>query len=139
MCMLSHSVMPDSLWPHGLQLASLCCPWDFPGKNTGVGSYFLPQGIFLTRDQACLSCINRLILYHWGSRGLYKPSWIKKHVVLYLCHQLLLRILFLKIRNLSNISVTLSLGVLAFSYFMQHFHIYFLTWNLMFYCSPDKR
>ena len=22
----------------------LLCPWDFPGKNTGVGCYFLPQG-----------------------------------------------------------------------------------------------
>ena len=23
--------------PHGLQSASYLCPWDFPGKNTGVG------------------------------------------------------------------------------------------------------
>ena len=29
--------------------ARLLCPWDFPGKNTGVGCYFLLQGIFLTR------------------------------------------------------------------------------------------
>ena len=26
----------------------LLCPWDFPGKNTGVGCYFLLQGIFWT-------------------------------------------------------------------------------------------
>ena len=26
----------------------LLCPWDFPGKNTGVGCHFLLQGIFLT-------------------------------------------------------------------------------------------
>ena len=25
------------------------CPWDFPGKNTGVGWPFLLQGIFLTQ------------------------------------------------------------------------------------------
>ena len=25
------------------------CPWDFPGKNTGVGGHFLLQGIFLTQ------------------------------------------------------------------------------------------
>ena len=25
------------------------CPWDFPGKNTGVGCHFLLQGIFLTQ------------------------------------------------------------------------------------------
>ena len=24
------------------------CPWDFPGKNTGVGCHFLHQGIFPT-------------------------------------------------------------------------------------------
>ena len=26
--------------------ARLLCPWDFPGKNTGVGCHFLIQGIF---------------------------------------------------------------------------------------------
>ena len=37
----------------------LLCPCDFPGKNTGVGCHFLLQGIFLTRDQTCISCIGR--------------------------------------------------------------------------------
>jgi len=27
----------------------LLCPWDFPGKNTGVGSHSLLQGIFPTQ------------------------------------------------------------------------------------------
>ena len=27
----------------------ILCPWDFPGKKTGVGSYFFLQGIFLTQ------------------------------------------------------------------------------------------
>ena len=31
---------------HGLQSARLLCPWDFPGKNTGVVCHFLLQGIF---------------------------------------------------------------------------------------------
>ena len=35
--MLSHSVTPDSLRPHGLQPTRLLCPWDSPGKNTEVG------------------------------------------------------------------------------------------------------
>ena len=26
--------------------ARLLCPWDFPGKNTGVGCHFLLQGVF---------------------------------------------------------------------------------------------
>ena len=37
------------LRPHGVQPASLLCPWDFPGKNTGVDCHFLFQGIFLTQ------------------------------------------------------------------------------------------
>ena len=27
----------------------LLCPWNFPGKNTGVGCHSLFQGIFLTQ------------------------------------------------------------------------------------------
>ena len=38
---VSHSVVSDSLQPHGLQPARLVCPWDFPGKNTWVGCHFL--------------------------------------------------------------------------------------------------
>ena len=41
--------MSDSLQPHGLQLSRLLCPRDYPGKNPGVGCYFLLQGIFLTQ------------------------------------------------------------------------------------------
>jgi len=29
--------------------ASFLCPWDSPGKNTGVGCHALLQGIFLTQ------------------------------------------------------------------------------------------
>ena len=32
------------LWRRGLEPARLLCPWDFPGKNTGVGCHFLLQG-----------------------------------------------------------------------------------------------
>ena len=35
--------MSDSLLPHGLQPTRLLCPWDSPGKNTGVGCHFLLQ------------------------------------------------------------------------------------------------
>ena len=44
-----------TLQPHGMQTASFLCPWVFPGKNTGVGSHFLLQGIFLTQgSNPCL-------------------------------------------------------------------------------------
>ena len=39
-----------TLATHGLQPARLFCPWDSPGKNTGVGCHFLLQRIFLTQE-----------------------------------------------------------------------------------------
>ena len=47
--LLLSSVVSDSFQPYGLQPARLLCPWDSPGKNTGVGCHFLLQGIFLTQ------------------------------------------------------------------------------------------
>ena len=41
MC-VSHSVMSDSLQPHGLAYQAPC-PWDFPGNSTGVDCHFLLQ------------------------------------------------------------------------------------------------
>ena len=35
--------MSDSVWPHGPQPTRLLCPWDSPGKNTGLGCHFLLQ------------------------------------------------------------------------------------------------
>ena len=35
--------MSNSVRPHGLQPTRLLCPWDSPGKNTGVDCHFLPQ------------------------------------------------------------------------------------------------
>ena len=32
-----------TLWPHRRQPTRLPCPWDSPGKNTGVGCHFLLQ------------------------------------------------------------------------------------------------
>ena len=37
----SHSVVSDSLPPHGLQPTRLLHPWDLPGKSTGVGCHCL--------------------------------------------------------------------------------------------------
>ena len=47
---VSPSVMSDSLQPRGLKPARLLGPWNFPGKNTGVGCHFLLQGIFPTQE-----------------------------------------------------------------------------------------
>ena len=37
------SVVSDSVRPHRRQPTRLPRPWDFPGKNTGVGCHFLLQ------------------------------------------------------------------------------------------------
>ena len=66
-CMLSRSVMSNSLWSHGLQPGRLFCPWDFPSKNTRAGYHFLLQGIFLTpgiKLASLVFCLGRQILYH---------------------------------------------------------------------------
>ena len=43
MASISQSIVSDSMQPLGLQPAAFLCPWNFPGKDTGVGSYFLFQ------------------------------------------------------------------------------------------------
>ena len=66
---VSCSVVSDSLQPHDLLPARLLCPWDSPGKNTGVGCSALLQGIFPTRgsNPGLLHC--RSILYHLSHQG----------------------------------------------------------------------
>ena len=54
------SVVSNSLWPYELQPTRFLCPWDSPGKNTGLGCYFLLQGIFPTQG----SCPYLLCLWH---------------------------------------------------------------------------
>ena len=51
------TVVSDSLQPHGLWLGRLLCPWDFPGKNTGVGCHSLLWGSSLHKDQTQISRI----------------------------------------------------------------------------------
>ena len=70
---VSRSVIPGSLQTHGLYTARLLCPWDSPGKNTGVGCHFLSKRIILTQGSnlGLLHC--RQILY-----GLNHPTF--KHL-----------------------------------------------------------
>ena len=72
-CCLVAKPCPALLWPHRLQPARLLCPWDFPGKNTGVGGHFLLQGIFPTQGTH-VSCAGRQILYHRATGEAHHPS-----------------------------------------------------------------
>ena len=42
-CCQVASVLSNSQQPHGLKPTRLLCPWDFPGKSTGVGCHCLLQ------------------------------------------------------------------------------------------------
>ena len=48
----------------------LLCPWDSPGKNTGVGCHFFLQGIFPTQ----VSCIADGFFIIWDTREAW-PLW----------------------------------------------------------------
>ena len=62
-------VMSNSLRYHGQQHAPLLCPWNFPGKSTGVGCHFFLCGISPTRglNRGLLHC--RRILYKLTHQG----------------------------------------------------------------------
>ena len=44
------SVVSNFLRPRGLKPTRLLCPWDFPGKCTGVSFHALLQGTFPTQE-----------------------------------------------------------------------------------------
>ena len=80
-CVLSDSVISDSLRTLGLEPARLPCPWNFPGKNTGGGCHFFLEGIFLTQGLN-LCCFH---LLHWQVDSLpLVPSgyWLGRVIVL---------------------------------------------------------
>ena len=73
-CMLSCSVVSNFLPPHGLEPTRLLSPWNFPGKNTGVGCHFFLQGIFPTQGSKLhllhlLHCSGFFTMCHLGSSG----------------------------------------------------------------------
>ena len=61
-----------TLQPCGFQPASLLCPWDSPGTNTGMGCHALLRGIFLTQgpNPSLLHLLHRQV----GSLPLVPPG-----------------------------------------------------------------
>ena len=57
------SVVSDSFQPQGLLPTRLLCPWDFPGKSTGVGCH----------KKAEYGIIDAFKLLHW--RRLLRVLW----------------------------------------------------------------
>ena len=71
--------MSNCLQPHGLQPARLLCPWDSPGKNTGVGLPCPPPGDLPDPE---IKLARLLCLLHWqtGSLPLAAPGEPKRVV-----------------------------------------------------------
>ena len=73
--------------PQGLQPARLLCPWNSPGKNTGVGCHSLLQGIFLTQGlnlglphwRQTKSLVK--ILLWWGEEYFKIRNWFSLSVI----------------------------------------------------------
>jgi len=70
----SRSVVSDSSWPYGLQPTRLLCPWDFPGKRTGVGCHCLQTHVIKITDElegktVTISCSFSSVTM--GASGLY--------------------------------------------------------------------
>ena len=79
----SHSVLSDSLQPHGLLPTRLLCPWSSPGKNTGVSSHSLLQGIFLTQGSNLDLPHCRQMLHPLSHQE--SPCWVKVHLTADFC------------------------------------------------------
>ena len=75
--------MSDSMWPHGLLTAGLLCPWNSPGRNTGVSLPFHAPGDlpYPGIELDLLSC--RQILYFLSHQG--SPTWTPTHMHTYTC------------------------------------------------------
>ena len=81
--------MSNSVQPHRRQPTRLPCPWDSPGKNTGVGGHFLLQCMKVKSEsevaQSCLTLSNPIdqstrLLCPWDFPG--KSTGVRCHCFL---------------------------------------------------------
>ena len=100
-----------TLQPHGLPM--LLCPWDSPGKNTGVRCHALLQGLFLTQG------LNPHLLHllHWqaGSSSLVPPG---------------------KPLPMTHTLNLLTMSQISFCSFLFFFLLVFVFWWLSFFFMP---
>ena len=59
---LSHVRLLGIPWTVSTRLLG---PWNFPGKNTGMGCHTLLQGLFLTQGSTQISCIAGRFFTTW--------------------------------------------------------------------------
>ena len=104
---VSRSVVPTSLQSHGLQPTRLFCPWDFPGKDIGVGYHFLQTRISSTADR---------FFTDWTTRIRYKCKWADcMDIIVVSLKNIALLILFLKV-IWQFLALSLCKGILIVAY-----------------------
>ena len=81
---VNRSVMSDSLQPYGLQPAWLLCPWNFPGKNTGVDSYPFSKASSQPSDWTRVSYTAGKFFTVWNHS---KIKWLKATIHLLMSRQ----------------------------------------------------
>ena len=69
---VSCSVISDYLQPHRLQPTRLLCPWNSPGKNTGMSCHSLLQGFLPTQGSS--QSLLGLLLWQADSLPLAPPG-----------------------------------------------------------------
>src|SRR5574340_1077329 len=94
---ISCSVVSDSLRPHESQHARPPCPWDSPGKNTGVGFHFLLQCMKVKIESEVMADPQRphglqptRLLHPWDFPG-KSTEWVATASSAWLCMLLLSR------------------------------------------------
>ena len=76
---VSHSVVSHSLQTYGLWLTRLLCPWNSPGKNTGVDSHSLLHRIFQTqRENSCFLHCRQTFYCLSHQRSHFQPLCVLK-------------------------------------------------------------
>ena len=116
-CCCVASVVSDSVRPHRRQPTRLLCPWDSPGKNTGVGCHFLLQCMKVKSEsevaQSCptlldpLNCslpgssahgIFQARVLEWGAIAFSVLAWEMSTIVWWLEYSLVLPFLGCRMR-----------------------------------------
>ena len=85
--LLSHFSHVRPCATHRLQPTRLPCPWDYPGKDTGVGCHFLPQCMKVKREsevaQSCLTLSDPMDCSLPGSsvRGIFQARVLESGAI----------------------------------------------------------
>ena len=96
--LLSCSVVSDSVRPHRRQPTRLLCPWDSPGKSTGMGCHSFSNAWKWKVKVKSLSCVRLLVIpwtvayqalpfmgfsrqEHWSGLLFPSPNWSWKWLI----------------------------------------------------------